>query len=57
MITYKEIITVKLDGKPIGTIHTNPGGVFYLPKGYKYDAGITKVYPTLSLCKQALEAD
>ena len=57
MITYEEITLVKLENKVIGSIHTNPGGIFYLPKGYGYDADTTKVYPTLSLCKAALEGD
>lgn len=54
MITYQDLIVVRLAGIPCGFIHENPGGWYYLPIGYDYDPGTTKVYPTLSLCKAAV---
>ena len=57
MITYepRNDIVVKLEGKPVGTIHMDgPRNYYYLPTGHKMNDE-TKYYPTLLACKQDLE--
>ena len=56
MLTYEQSVTVKLDGKVIGTIKTVAGGYQYFPKGHGVKwAG--DVYETLEACKTSLEDD
>ena len=57
MITYEDLIVVKLVDITCGFIRVNPGGFYYLPLGAEYESGITKVYPTLERCKAALESE
>ena len=54
MITYENVINVRLDGKTIGTIKEVDGGYQYYPKGHgKSWAG--DVYPTIKEVKDSLE--
>ena len=54
MVTYEELLLVRVDNIVVGTILDDAGGVYYLPKGYKKDA-TTKIYPTVAWCQHALE--
>lgn len=60
MITYKQKtplqITVKLEGKIVGTIHDKKGkGFCYVPKGKSYSKGLHEYFLHLNDLKNSLE--
>ena len=58
MITYKTQIAVYLENKFVGTIYDEgTAGAYYLPNGFNYKVGVTKIYPSVLHCKRALESE
>lgn len=59
MITYTPAgkhITVKLDGKVAGKIHSKNGGFCYVPKGKSFSNGLYEFFTELADLKKTLEA-
>ncbi len=54
MLTYEEMVTVKIDGKIVGTIKEVHGGWQYTPKGHG-NKWAGDVYPSLKAVKLSLE--